>query len=82
MVICLGRGADFHIAQLMPLPLTISFSYKSRLVWFYLPSFTFLVLVHPGSHGQNQESCETVVVVVIVFIVVYILRLVLMSVHK
>jgi len=24
MVICLGRGADLHVAQLMPLPLTVS----------------------------------------------------------
>ena len=24
MVICLERGADLHIAQLMPLPLTVS----------------------------------------------------------
>jgi len=23
MVICLGRGADLHMAQLMPLPLTV-----------------------------------------------------------
>jgi len=39
MVMCLGQGADLHIAQLMPLPLTISCSSKSRLVlpsWFYL----------------------------------------------
>jgi len=39
MVICLGQGADLHIAQLMPLPLTVSCSSKSRLVlpsWFYL----------------------------------------------
>jgi len=38
MVICLGRGADLHMAQLMPLPLTIYCSSKSRLVlpsWFY-----------------------------------------------
>jgi len=37
MVICLERGADLHIAQLMPLPLNISCSSKSRLVlpeWF------------------------------------------------
>jgi len=37
MVICLERGADMHIAQLMPLPLTISCCSKSRLVlpeWF------------------------------------------------
>ena len=32
MVMCLGQGADLHIAQLMPLPLTISCSSKSRLV--------------------------------------------------
>jgi len=37
MVKCLGQGADLHIAPLMPLPLTISCSSKSRLVlqeWF------------------------------------------------
>ena len=39
---CLGQGADLHMAQLMPLPLTISCSSKSRLV------FTFLVPAHPG----------------------------------
>jgi len=32
MIICLGQGTDLHMAQLMPLPLTISFSRKSRLV--------------------------------------------------
>jgi len=31
MVICLGRGADLHMAQLMLLPLTVSCSSKSRL---------------------------------------------------
>ena len=35
VVICLGRGADLHMVQLMPLPLTIFCSSKSRLV---LPS--------------------------------------------
>jgi len=37
MVICLERGVDLHIAQPMPLPLTIFCSSKSRLVlpeWF------------------------------------------------
>ena len=36
MVICLEQGADLHMAQLMPLPLT---SVKSRLVlpfWYRL----------------------------------------------
>jgi len=37
MVICLERGADLHMAQLMPLPLTVYASQKSRLV---LPSGT------------------------------------------
>jgi len=32
MVMCLGQGADLNMAQLMPLPLTISCSSKSRLV--------------------------------------------------
>ena len=39
MVICLGQDADLHMAQLMPLPLTVSCSSKFRLVlpsWFYL----------------------------------------------
>jgi len=38
VVICLGQGAGLHMAQLMPLPLTISCSSKLRLVlpsWFY-----------------------------------------------
>jgi len=35
MVICLGRGADLHMAQQMPLTFTISCSSKSTLV---LPS--------------------------------------------
>jgi len=37
MVICLEQGADLHIAQQMPLPLTTSCSSKSRVVlpeWF------------------------------------------------
>jgi len=39
MVMCLGQGADLHMAQLMPLPLTIPCFSKSRLglpSWFYL----------------------------------------------
>jgi len=32
MVMCLVQGADLHMAQLMPLPLTICFSSKSGLV--------------------------------------------------
>ena len=46
MVIYLERGAELHIAQLMPLPLTISCFSKIQI------GFTFLVPVHPGSPGQ------------------------------
>ena len=47
MVICLERGADFRIAQLLPLPLTVSCFSKIQI------GFTFLVLAHRGSPGQR-----------------------------
>ena len=47
MVICLQRGADLHMAQLMPLPLTVSCFSKVQIV------FNFLVPAHPGSPGQR-----------------------------
>ena len=47
MVICLDRGADLHMAQLMPLPLTVSCFSKIQI------GFTFLVPAHPGSPGQR-----------------------------
>ena len=46
MVICLERGADLHMAQLMPLPLIVSFFSKIQI------GFTFVVPAHPGSPGQ------------------------------
>ena len=46
MVICLEQGADLHMAQLMPLPLTVSCFSKIQIV------FAFLVPAHPGSPGQ------------------------------
>ena len=47
VVICLERGADLHMAQLMPLPLTVSCSIKIQIC------FTFLVPAHPGNPGQR-----------------------------
>ena len=47
MVICLERGADLHMAQLVLLPLTVSCFSKIQV------GFTFLVLAHPGSPGQR-----------------------------
>ena len=43
MVICLGQGADLHIALLMPLPLTVSCSSKSRLVFPFWCWLTWVV---------------------------------------
>jgi len=54
VVICLERGADLHMAQLIPLPLTVSCFSKIQI------GFTFLVLAHPGSPGQwafNGHLC-------------------------
>jgi len=47
MVICLERGADLHMAQLMPLPLTVSCFSKVQT------GFTFLVPAHPGSRDKG-----------------------------
>ena len=47
VVICLERGADLHMAQLMPLPLTVSCFSKIQT------GVSFLVLAHLGSPGQR-----------------------------
>jgi len=47
VVICLEQGADLHMAQLMPLSLTVSCVSKIQI------GFTFLVPAHPGSPGQR-----------------------------
>ena len=47
MVICLERGADLHMVQLMSLPLTVSCFSKVQA------GFTFLVLAHLGSPGKK-----------------------------
>ena len=47
MVICLEQGADLHMAQLMPMPLTVSCFSKIQI------GFTFLVLAHLGSPGKG-----------------------------
>ena len=56
VVICLERGADLHMAQLMPLPLTVSCSSKIQI------GFTFLVPAYPGSPGKMavKRACVCV----------------------
>jgi len=44
--ICLERGADLHMAQLMPLPLAVSCFSKIQM------GLTFQVPAHPGSPSQ------------------------------
>ena len=47
MVICLERGADLYMFQLMPLPLTVSCFSKIQI------GFSFLVPAHLGSPGER-----------------------------
>jgi len=47
VVICLEQGADLHMDQLMPLPLTVSCANKIQI------GFTFLVPAYPGSPGKR-----------------------------
>jgi len=56
MVICLDRGADLHMAQLMPLSLTVSCVSKIQI------GCAFLVPVHPGSPGQRAVKLVCVCV--------------------
>jgi len=60
MVICLERGADLHklMAQLMPLPFTVSCFSKIQI------GFIFLVPAHPGSPGQTAVKGVCVCVMV------------------
>ena len=60
MVIRLERGADLHVAQLMPLPLTVSCFSKIQI------GFTFLVPAHPGSPGLRavKRVCVCVLLTV------------------
>jgi len=54
VVICLERGADLHMAQLMPLPLTVFASVKSRLV---LPFWCWLTQVVLEKEPLNGCVC-------------------------
>jgi len=53
MVFWLERDADLHMAQLMPLPLTVSCFSKIQI------GFTCLVPAHPGSPGQSAIRADT-----------------------
>jgi len=60
VVICLELGADLHVAQLMPLPLTVSCFSKIQI------DFTFLVqadLAVPGK-GAVKRVCVCVYLII------------------
>ena len=50
MVICLERGADLHMSQLSPLPLTVSCFRKIQV------GFTFLVLAHRPTRAVPDKG--------------------------
>jgi len=50
VVTCLELGADLHVAQLIPLPLTVSCFSKIQI------GFTFLVPAHLGSPGKRAVN--------------------------
>jgi len=54
MVICLELGADLHMPQRMPLPLTVLASVKSILV---LPFWYWLTRVVPEKGSLNVCVC-------------------------
>jgi len=54
VVICLEQGANLHVAQLMPLPLTVSCFSKSRLV---VPFWYRLTRVVPDKGPLNGFVC-------------------------
>ena len=60
MVVCLECGADLHIAQLMPRPLTVSRFSKIQI------GFTFLIPAYLGSPGQRAVKRVCVCVCVCV----------------
>jgi len=66
VVICLERCADLHMAQLMPLPLTVSCFSKIQI------GFTFLVPAHQGSPGKRAVKrvcvcCSMCEVLILIF---------------
>ena len=74
MVIYLERGADLHMSQMMPLPLTVSWFSKIQIGFMPLPltvscfskiqiGFTFLVPAQLGSPEKGPLNICSVVVV-------------------
>ena len=66
MVMCLEQGADLlHMAQLMPLPLTVSCFIKIRI------GITFLVPAHVGRPGKRAVKGVYVCVCLLTLVRLY-----------
>jgi len=76
MVICLERGAYLHMAQLTPLPLTVSCFSKIQI------GFTFLVPAHLGSPGQRAVKRVCVVMVLFCQISSFLAYIIIQSVSQ
>ena len=63
MVISLDGDADLHMAQLMPLPLTVSCFSKIQI------GFTFLVPADLGSSGRRAVKLVCVCVCVLLYFI-------------
>ena len=61
VVVSLEQGADLHMAQLMPLPLTVSCLTKIQI------GFTFLVLADLGSLGKRAVKRVCVCLIIVKF---------------
>jgi len=74
VVMCLGQGADLHMANLMSLPLTISCSSKSRLVLPFWCQLTRIRRVVPDKiqEGRKMVVCACVLVCVHVLSIVWL----------
>jgi len=65
VVVCLEQGADLRMAQLMPLPPTVSCFTEIHI------GFTFLVPAHLGSPGKRAIKRVCVAVAVAVAVCVF-----------
>jgi len=70
MVICLQRGADLHMAQLMPLPLTVSCFSKIQIG---LPFRYWLTRVVLDKGPLNGCVCVCVCYVMLLFVTLFLL---------
>jgi len=68
MVICLERGADLHMAQLVPLPLTVSCFSKIQIVFLHFWYQPTRVVPDKGPLSGCVCVCVLTIVVCVLFL--------------